>query len=284
MTTPQLVERGEELLFGKKRRPDGHGHSGKAQCPVCHAFQPGQPTKRAPSLWGITARKRTKQTAIEYLAESHVCPSCYVVAGWALPGSHGCESSMPRVHLPPINLTMEELIAIDTWIYVHDGSPPPSPQTIRDSYHNILSQEEWIYVTRETQPLDKSTSVKQLFLRHACAGCHRIPGLERPAGTLGPPLDMIRNTFERLKEHGYQGHASSLTAYITESILSHDKYIAPDHALYAEHTLPSSFYDDRITQEDLQRMVKYLAHADPTPERSTHKRAEAGNCHLTEDR
>jgi len=259
VTTQQLTNEGEVLMFGGLGKSRDGRHVGKAQCPVCHAFHPRPISERGPNLWGITARQRTKPTSLEYLAESHVCPNCYVVAGWGQKGSRDCESPMPKAHLPPINLTIKELVAIDTWIYVHEGKPPPSPHDIRTTYRNLLSQEEWSYINRDSRVTHETErSEKHLFLQHACAGCHIIPTIPAATGTLGPPLYMKTNASTRLNDPAYKGNASSPREYIIESILHHDVYIVTDNALYAQTTLSSSHYEDTISTTDLEQMVNYL--------------------------
>lgn len=92
MTPQQLADEGEKIIFGGIRQSKVEGAIGKGQCPPCHAFYPDGPEyleERAPNLWGITARKRLHDTSIEYIAESHVCPSCYVVGGF---GGRGTEN------------------------------------------------------------------------------------------------------------------------------------------------------------------------------------------------
>jgi len=259
ITTQQLADEGEILIFGAQGKNRDGRHVGKAQCPVCHAFHPRPMSERGPNLWGITARQRTKPTSLEYLAESHVCPSCYVVAGWGLKGSRDCESPMPKAHLPPINLTLDELVAIDTWVYVHEGERPPSPHDIRTTYQNLLSQEEWSYINRDLHVRrDAERSEKQLFLQHACAGCHIIPTIHAATGTLGPPLYMKTNASAHLNDHAYQGKATSPREYIIESILHHDVHIVADKAIYEKNTLPSSYYQNTLSTTDLEQMVNYL--------------------------
>ncbi|GJL54433.1 MAG: hypothetical protein NPIRA02_15650 [Nitrospirales bacterium] len=269
VTIQQLADEGEILIFGTLGKSDAAGYVGKAQCPVCHAFQPKHRSKRAPNLWGISTRQRTKTTSIEYLAESHVCPTCYVVAGWGLKGSRDCESPMPKAHLPPVNLTLNELVAIDTWLYVHEGEAPPAPQVIRSAYQHLLSPEEWSYVNRDSHSTqDAETSVKRLFLQHACAGCHIIPNISAATGRLGPQLQMKTNAPARLEDPAYTGHASSPSEYIMESILFHDVYIVADNPMYAQTTPSSSYYDNTIGSVDLNQMVAYLesAESDEQPE------------------
>ena len=259
LTTQQLADRGEWLIFGGMGKDQGVGTSGKAQCPVCHAFQPEQPSKRAPNLWGIATRQRLKATPLAYLVESHICPSCYVTAGWGIQTSTGCVSPMPQVHFPPINLTLEELVALDTWLYVHEGETPPEPQAIKDAYHQVLSEKEWQYVSRSNkEPSGYDLGVEDRFYRYGCVTCHSIPGVPGASGRLGPPLHLKTTAPLRLKNPTYGGNATSPKEYIRESILHHDLYIVTDQATYANNTLPSSYYKGRMKTSHLQQMVDYL--------------------------
>ena len=123
---------------------------GKGQCPLCHAFHKGMLGERAPNLQGLPGRagkerledpkynkgkpeardfaqkeafpgSGTAENGQEYIAESHSCPSCYVVAGYGVKGTNDKESPMPAIHKPPISLSLPELAAVDTWLYVREG-------------------------------------------------------------------------------------------------------------------------------------------------------------------
>jgi hypothetical protein len=45
---------------------------------------------------------------------------------------------MAQDHLPPIGLNIDEMIAVHTWLYVHDGEVPPSPAQIRADHERFL--------------------------------------------------------------------------------------------------------------------------------------------------
>jgi hypothetical protein len=78
------------------------------------------------------------RTTDEYIAESHICPSCYVAEGYGVKGSNDRESPMAPDHMPPIGLNIEEMIAVHTWLYVHDEETPPSPAQIRADHERFL--------------------------------------------------------------------------------------------------------------------------------------------------
>ena len=157
---------GEKLIFGLKGASRTEFRVGRAQCTVCHDFfqelkpaaefpRPSPPygphfydhfTERVQRLIASPEyRQRPKDTEqpeafpgsgiatniIEYLAESNLCPSCYVVPGFGVRNSHDRESPMPKIHKPPISLTIDEMIAIDTWLLKHGGEAVPSMAAMR---------------------------------------------------------------------------------------------------------------------------------------------------------
>ena len=120
-TVEEIAEMGKNIIFGKKRG-GGERSIGKGQCPLCHTFNAGDIGDRAPNLIGIAkkAKERIKNprylkadfvqvesfagsgratTAAEYMAESHACPSCFVVEGFGVPGTKDKESPMRSIIL-----------------------------------------------------------------------------------------------------------------------------------------------------------------------------------------
>ncbi len=172
----QRVELGEFLLFGEKVSTPVEARPlvGEGQCTLCHAFSKGQWRQECnhplcgPDLAGVTQRVKRllaspgylerrmasiqpeaypgsgiATTVLEYLAESNVCPSCYVVPGYVnWPNEQGLESRMPKVHKPPISFTIDEMVAIDTWILRQDGEEMPSAAVMRVGYEKFLRPED----------------------------------------------------------------------------------------------------------------------------------------------
>ena len=162
MTPQQLADEGEKIIFGGIGQSKVQGAIGKGQCPLCHGFNEGFLSERAPNLFGIPERAKkqledpryhkgkpgdrdtvqkesfpgagTAETGQEYISESHSCPSCFVVAGFGVKGTNDKESPMPAIHKPPISLTLGELAAVDTWLYVREGKEPPSFEDITKAY------------------------------------------------------------------------------------------------------------------------------------------------------
>jgi tetratricopeptide (TPR) repeat protein len=176
MSVEERADLGEKLIFGAVGKSRIGGAIGKAQCPLCHSFQKGFIGERAPNLYGITNRANerlkdpryhlghpnerdtvqqeafpgsgTATSALEYIAESAVCTHCFVVPGFGTKGTDDRESPEALLLKPPLSLSIDELIAIDTWLYVHDGKNPPSPDEIRRAYRKFIPESEWQMMDR----------------------------------------------------------------------------------------------------------------------------------------
>jgi cytochrome c2 len=263
MTPQQLADEGEKIIFGGIGRSEEQGAVGKGQCTLCHTFYPEMPGERAPNLWGITARKRLHDTSIEYIAESHVCPSCYVVGGFGVRGTENRESPMPAIHKPPISLSIDELIAVDTWLFWHEGEIPPSPDEIRTVYEKLIPPDERPRGPLEEKPTDQPTflladgsePVDQILAKAQCVACHTIPGVPGARGTIGPKLTMKTEARDRLKDRNYRGKAKTVREYITESILYPSVYVTKG---YPDNTMPKVF-GSKLNGLAIDKMVDYLA-------------------------
>ena len=264
MTSQQLADEGERIIFGGLGQSNVQGAIGRGQCPLCHTFRPDLVSERAPNLWGITARKRLQPTSIEYIAESHACPSCYVVGGFGVKGTENRESPMPRIHKPPISLSLEELIAVDTWLFVQEGEIPPSPSTIEAAYRRFIPKRDMILTgIREEDTEDEISmpllvtgkeSVDEIFTRTACIACHTIPGIAGATGRVGPLL-MANSARKNLQDPNYKGNANSVREYLIESIIDPSRYVVKG---FPDHQMPKDF-GTKVTALALTKMVEYLA-------------------------
>jgi cytochrome c2 len=262
MTPQQLADEGEKIIFGGIGKSKEQGAVGKGQCPLCHAFHAEVGGERAPNLWGITARKRLHDTSIEYIAESHVCPSCYVVGGFGVKGTENRESPMPAIHKPPISLSIDELITVDTWLFWHEGEIPPSPDEIRIVYEKLIPPDERPRGSREENlphiPIfllaDGSEPVDQIFVKAQCVACHIIPGIPGAVGTIGPKLTMKTVGPTRFKDKNYHGKATTVREYISESILYPSVYVTRG---YPDNNMPKVF-GTKLTGVAIDKMVNYL--------------------------
>jgi hypothetical protein len=290
MTTQQLVDEGEKIIFGGLGQAKVQGAVGRGQCTLCHATLDGPLGERAPNLFGATKRASerlkdpryhrgkpqerdtvqkeaspgsgTATTPLEYLAETLLCPNCYVPAGYGMRGTDDKESPEPNVTKPPISLKIDDLVAITTWLYVHDGQRPPSPAVIVEAFKKFMTPEDWKYVTTIPPPpvyrslfATGEEMVDVIFRKALCIACHVIPGIPGATGTIGPALIMKSIAPLRLKDPKYSGKATTTREYITESILDPHRYV-PDG--YPDHVMPFDI-GTKLDGLAIDKMVDYLA-------------------------
>lgn len=290
MTPQQLADEGEKIIFGGIGQNKVQGAIGKGQCPLCHAFHEGMLGERAPNLSGLperadkrlddpryhkgkpeardTAQKEafpgsgTAENGQEYIAESHACPSCFVVEGYGVKGTNDKESPMPAIHKPPISLSLPELAAVDTWLYVREGRDAPSFEEIVKSYEKFIpesdrpkQEEEKPAGAASALLADGSEPVDQIFAKAQCVSCHTIPGIPGATGTIGPKLVEGTNAPLRMKDKEYKGTAKTTPEYIMESIVDPSAYVVKP---FPDNTMPKVF-GQKLSAGALKKIVDYLS-------------------------
>jgi mono/diheme cytochrome c family protein len=289
MTPQQLADEGEKIIFGGIGQSAVQGAIGKGQCPLCHGFNKGFLSERAPNLFGIPDRAKermedpryhkgepakrdtvekeacsgcgTATTVQEYIAESHSCPNCYVAAGFGVKGTNDKESPMPKIHKPPISLALPELAAVDTWLYVREGKDAPSYEDIIKSYEKFIPEAD-----RPKQQDDKAAGptqlladgtepVDQIFAKAQCVVCHTIPGIPGATGTQGPKLEEGTNAPNRIHDPAYKGAAKSTPEYIMESVVSPSTYVVKG---FPDNLMPKIF-GQKLSAGALKKIVDYLS-------------------------
>ncbi len=234
----------------------GEGNVGVAtrgRCPLCHTFGRNDPPGFGPNLFGVAERAKTRvaaegagtssraRTAVEYLVESLVCPSCFVVPGFGEPGSHDRVSPMPRLQKPPAALTAREIVAVVEWLLTKDGGRPVEPDEIKAAVLAFTPPEDQTPAFLDEQPpvtvrvprrpgeevgemvasLSDDLPPQQLLLRAGCTICHAIPGVTHapcgafaledcladrpaPARLIGPTLTLKVTAARRVASREYQ--------------------------------------------------------------------------------
>jgi len=289
MTPEQLADEGEKIIFGGVGKNKEQGAIGKGQCPLCHAFHAGMLGERAPNLLGIPERagqiledpkyskgdpsKReyeqkeafpgsgTAESGLEYIAESHACPSCYVVAGYGVKGTNDKQSPMPAIHKPPISLSLPELAAVDIWLYSREGRDAPSFEEIVKAYEKFIpeadrpKQEEEKAAGATSLMADGTEPVDQILAKAQCVACHTIPGIPGAIGTIGPKLEEGTTAALRIKDPEYKGTAKSATEYIMESIVDPSAFVVKP---FPDNTMPKVF-GQKLSAGALKKIVDYLS-------------------------
>ncbi len=290
MSAQQLADEGEKIIFGGIGQSAVQGAIGKGQCPLCHGFNQGFLSERAPNLFGIPDRSKqqiedaryhkgkpqdrdsaqkesfpgagTAENAQEYISESHACPSCYVVAGFGTKGTNDKESPMPAIHKPPISLSLGELAAVDTWMYVREGKDAPSYEEIVKAYEKFIPEADRPKQTEDKPAAggggllaDGSEPTDQIFAKAQCIVCHTIPGIPGAMGTVGPKLVEKTNAPSRLKDPGYKGAAKTVREYITESVIAPSVYVVKP---FQDGVMPKIF-GQKLSAGALNKIVDYLS-------------------------
>lgn len=291
MSPQQLADEGEKIIFGGVGQSSVQGAIGKGQCPLCHGFNQGFLSERAPNLFGVPDRAKTRledpkyhkgkaadrdteqkeafpgsgtaETGQEYIAESHACPSCFVVEGFGVKGTNDKQSPMPAIHKPPISLSLGELAAVDTWMYVREGKEPPSYEEITKAYEKFIPEADRPKQAEDDGKkkgggdllADGSEPVDQIFQKAQCVACHTIPGIAGAVGTIGPKLVEKTNAPGRLKDPAYKGAAKSVREYITESVIAPSAFVVKG---FPDNTMPKIF-GQKLSAGALNKIVDYLS-------------------------
>ena len=293
MSVSDRADFGEKIIFGAVGASGTQGAIGKGQCPLCHGFQKGFLSERAPNLFGIPKRSEeqlkdprysqkdpskrdtiqkeacpgcgTAQNAAEYIAESHACPNCYVATGFGVKGTNDRESPMPAIHKPPIGLTIDELIAVDTWLFAREGVDPPSAEDIEAAYKKFIPESD----RPKAAPAGGAPAgpvpgapvvtgdepVNEIFTKALCFVCHTIPGIPVAVGVLGPKLVEKTNAPQRLKDPAYKGKATSVREYIMESIITPSAYVVKP---FPDKIMPQDF-GKKLNAAALNKILDYLS-------------------------
>jgi cytochrome c2 len=294
MSVSERADLGEKIIFGAVGASGTQGAIGKGQCPLCHGFQKGFLSERAPNLFGVPKRSEdqikdprysqkdpskrdtvqkeacpgcgTAQTATEYIAESHACPNCYVVAGFGVKGTNDRESPMPSIHKAPIGLSIDELIAVDTWLFAREGSEPPTPDEIEAAYKKFIPESDRPKPAGAPGAAPAGAApgapvatgdepVNEIFTKALCFACHTIPGIPGAVGAVGPKLVEKTNAPTRLKDPAYKGKATSTREYIMESIITPSAYVVKP---FPDNIMPKDF-GKKLNAAAINKIIDYLA-------------------------
>ncbi|MGP0566343.1 MULTISPECIES: cytochrome C [unclassified Nitrospina] len=203
----------------------------------------------------------------DYLRESLMCPSCYVVEGFGKAGD--TVSPMPIIHKPPISLSRIELNAVVAWMQAKDTPgdfakvtvPLPSPED------NAAQEEESAGGDDEERPVfvTGNEPIEEIINTLGCPLCHKIPGIPGAVGELGPPLYEKVNTPKRLKDPNYKGKAKTAHEYTKESILNPSAYVVFNEEAgepYPDGVMPQDF-GQKLSVQALDKLVDFIANTEP---------------------
>ncbi len=199
-------EAGEAIFWGKGKCSTCHslGDQGSAiRCPNLGVSSTGgrfteDPARSLPigARAAERAKERTSQTnqpytAADYFAEDHFDPAAYIVRGF--------KNEMPVVWKPPIGLTPDEVLAVDSYLQAQGGEVDITALA-GSRFFKALKAQAGTQATATPvafQPYlqgdpDKG---KQIFFdpesKAPCAKCHTVEG---QGGHVGPELSHVAGT------------------------------------------------------------------------------------------
>jgi cytochrome c5 len=252
---PQLVPEpppAEERVSGAMTAEEFVAAGGRIYaraCALCHSGL----GDRAPKLDAIATawrervadpRYRGKAKSLEeYLRESMLEPSAYVVKGFGKPGTGDTESPMPEATKGALALNPGEIAAVIGYLQSAAGAEV----TVAPQPGAPLAAEQR---QAETPVGEKAPNAVAALRKFQCNLCHHLPGVAAEADT--PPGPDLREIWKTAA-----GRVVGLTArdFLVESILFPNKVVAKDF----EPGLMPDDYADRMLVGELRMIVDYLA-------------------------
>ncbi|MBI5179954.1 MAG: c-type cytochrome [Nitrospirae bacterium] len=210
---------------------------GKGTCTLCH-----NPVLagRAPNITQMhaTSEQRLKdprykgkaKTGEEYLRESMMEPSAFVVAGFGKAGTNDTESPMPQISSGAIGLKPAEINAVIAYLQTKDGGKATVPLPT-----GVDAAPAPAAGAAEAPPAPAKTAEEALG-KYACGACHKIGAF---AGAVGPDLTKIGSKDE---------------AYLRRAILDPNADIAKG---FPAGVMPQDF-GNKMTAKELEMLIKYL--------------------------
>jgi hypothetical protein len=202
----------------------------------------------------------------DYLRESLMCPTCYVVKGYGNDGD--TKSPMPVISKPPISLSPVELNAVIAWLQSKDTPGEFANVTVPLPTAGATAEEA--PADDEEQPVfvTGAEPIQDMINTLGCPLCHTIPGVEGAVGELGPKLHEKTNALNRIKDPKYKGSAKNTKEYVKESILNPSAFVVfneAEGAPYPDGLMPTTF-SQMLSVDALDKLVDFISQTEAPPE------------------
>ncbi|OGS94252.1 MAG: hypothetical protein A3G79_00985 [Gallionellales bacterium RIFCSPLOWO2_12_FULL_57_18] len=212
----------------------GKIYNGKGTCTLCHNAMGRAPMLDkigtvAPERMKDARYKGTAKSVEEYLHESLVKPSAFVVSGFGKSGTNDTESPMPDVTGGGIGLNEAELAAVIAYLQDSGGAE------VTVAIPAMEAPGAEAPAAAEAAPLK---TPEEVIAKFTCGACHKIAGQE---GALGPDLTKIGKT--KNKE------------YLRQALLDPEAVIAKG---FTGGMMPPT-YGEQMKAKELEMLVNYLA-------------------------
>ncbi|MGK7344588.1 MAG: c-type cytochrome [Candidatus Nitrospinota bacterium M3_3B_026] len=228
---------------------------GKANCPLCHnevghrapilekASADGPPVvARAGERINDPRYQGDAKNGEEYLRESMIKPSAFVVAGFGKTGTNDTVSPMPDVSAAPMNLSEVEINAVIAYLQKSAGAPI----TVELPSGEIESAAE----EDEPEEAGPVASMEEFASKYECRMCHYIPGI----GMDPDETDVGPSLAELAKYRDGAPGGLKLRDYIRQSILDPNAVVVEG---FDPDMMPADF-GDRLRVSELEMAVEYL--------------------------
>jgi hypothetical protein len=203
-------------------------------------------------------------TGEDYLRESLMCPTCYVVTGFGKDGD--TKSPMPVIVKPPISLSRVEVNAVVAYLQSKDtpgefaSVTVPLPQDDAGNTGGAIAEAP---AEDEDRPVfvTGNEDIQAMINTLGCPLCHTIPGIEGAMGELGPVLHEKTNAPNRIKDPNYKGKATNTKEYVRESILNPGAYVVFNEAegeSFPDGLMPTTF-GEMLSVSALEKVVDFIS-------------------------
>lgn len=228
MKPDEFVKVGQDIFYGK------------GTCALCHTI--GSKGERCPNLEGVGARaetrfkednyKGTAANAAEYLVESVMNPTIYVVEGY-------------QPSMPPLGRQLNdlEIVAVVSFLESLGGEVTVTGHDRFPKYRGASEAPAATAAAPAATPGASGKSGPELVQQWGCVNCHKF---DTPDRLVGPSL--------------WDVGARQDANYIRESILQPDAVVVqgfPPQLMQA--TLDGTGFYQKVALQDLNTLVDYLA-------------------------
>ncbi len=205
-----------------------------------------------------------EMTGEDYLRESLMCPTCYVVKGYGKDAD--TKSPMPVIVKPPISLSRVEVNAVVAYLQSKDTPGEFGAVTVplpQDDAGNTAGAVAAAPAEDEDRPVfvTGNEDIQVMINTLGCPLCHTIPGIEGAVGELGPKLHEKTNAPKRIKDPNYKGKATNTREYVRESILSPSAYVVFNEEAgeaFPDGLMPTTF-SQMLSVAALDKLVDFIS-------------------------
>ena len=203
-------------------------------------------------------------TGEDYIRESVMCPTCYVVEKFGNDGD--TKSPMPIISKPPISLSRTEVNAVIAYLQSKDTPGEFATVTVplpQDDAGNTGVAVAEATDEDEDKPVfvTGTEDIQAMINTLGCPLCHTIPGVEGAMGMLGPELHEKINAPKRIKDPNYKGKATNTKEYVRESILNPGAYVVFNEAegeLFPDGLMPTDF-SQMLSVQAIDKLVDFIS-------------------------